>query len=41
MSDKQKLKDTVTEYKKARRKIDTAVTEAAKKVNQTRQEQKE
>ena len=41
MSNKQKLKDTVTEYQKAREKINIAVSEAAKKVEQIRQERRE
>lgn len=41
MSDKQRLKDVVIEYKKARKKIDTAVTEVAKKADRIRQEHKE
>lgn len=40
MSDKKELQKAVEELKKSRNNIDKRVTEAAKKVNQTRQEQK-
>lgn len=41
MSDKQSLKDTVAEYKKARKEITNAVDEAVKRADRTRQERAE
>jgi len=40
MSDAQKLKDCITEYRKANKALDEKLKEAEQKIHQSRQEQK-